>query len=98
MEDVELVERLVRIESSLDGVRQAIEAGDRNSAQMVTLVNQEVTHVKADITNVANASRELEKRVMSLERFTIRLIAFGGGISVATGGTFAAVFKALGGH
>lgn len=108
MDDVQLAERLARIESGLEAVKSAIEFGDRSGAQLVQMLAARVDNVSNDVTRVANAAREaedglrvrLDDQAKELESLTLwkakvagMALAFGSLSGVAT----ALIVRSLGG-
>lgn len=107
MDDVELIERLVRIESGLESVKTSIEFGDRSSAQLVQLLAARVDSLSNDITRTANLAREadasLQRRLDAhseqLDVLTVWKAKVAGmalAVGAIAGGTAGAVFRLIG--
>jgi hypothetical protein len=108
-EDVsgDIRDRLVRLEGKVDRIRDAVDYGDRASAQLVQLLAGRTDSIEKDVTTVAQLLREEIREVrMLVERQSDRIDAeherteflyrWRAGV-LAVGAAFGAVFGVFGG-
>ena len=106
VDDAMIIDRLARIESRLEAIKESIEFGDRGSAQLVAALKGHVDHVAANLSQTVEANREAHgiihrqldahnARLDSIEKFQSKLIGVGLILTAGTGLVTAFVLRAL---
>lgn len=98
---------LQKVESEAKVLTQAIGFSDRNTAQLVRLVEEKLNNVKQDVKDVQEAQsadratflkalEQMDDRMKVVEHFKTKLIGVAMGVGVVSGGISASVVKLVG--
>ena len=104
--ETDLNVRMIRMEAKLDAITQAIEFGDRSSAQLVQLVSARLDRAEQDILATLRKKEEehatfsrklddLDHRASAIENWKAKVAGIALGVATLAGGSAGAVVKLL---